>query len=400
MFKKSEPPAAFVTYSWCRSSYNVVKSLGKQGISVHVGDHSSYAMSRFSKYAKSFTKLPDFFEYPDLYFKSVCDALIKTNSKVLLPGHEDIGIFSKRKNELPVDIHVVLPNFVSYNLAEDKEKILEFASLHEIPTPFSLIIEPSTNIDLLKNRIKFPMVVKTRIGNSGKGVRIVHSISELKEKINELVRDFDLADDRWPVIQEFLTGDSVGVCVLYDNGKCVAACAEKYLRCKEPERFGTSTYRITYDNPQLISTACKLMEKLNWNGVAQLDFIADQSGIFRLIEVNPRLWGALALSINSGIDFPLLWYYQAIKNTQHEKTAVKKIVKCKWIVGELSAAYGLLKTGNIKDCLKIFSLEKNCCFDDLDKRDLLPFVFELIDYGIKFIKAKGSLNPTVKKMIR
>jgi hypothetical protein len=53
-------PPAFVTYGWCRTAYTVVQSLGQKGIDVHVGDASPLAMSRFSRYCKSFTKLPVF----------------------------------------------------------------------------------------------------------------------------------------------------------------------------------------------------------------------------------------------------------------------------------------------------------------------------------------------------
>jgi len=67
-------PSVFITYGWCRSSYAAVQSLGKRGVDVHVGDASTFAMSRYSRYCKSFTKLPDFFLEPDKYFESICHA--------------------------------------------------------------------------------------------------------------------------------------------------------------------------------------------------------------------------------------------------------------------------------------------------------------------------------------
>ena len=93
--KNTNDLSAFVTYGWCRSSYAVVWSLGRRGIDVHVGDASPLAMSRVSRYCKSFTRLPDFFVEPKRYFELTCEALKKTGAKVLLPGHEDVGIFCR-----------------------------------------------------------------------------------------------------------------------------------------------------------------------------------------------------------------------------------------------------------------------------------------------------------------
>ncbi|HOM61792.1 MAG TPA: hypothetical protein PLP49_10225, partial [Anaerohalosphaeraceae bacterium] len=57
---RGDNPSVFVTYGWCRSSYAVLRSLGRKGLTVHVGDASPAAMSRFSRYAASFSRLPDF----------------------------------------------------------------------------------------------------------------------------------------------------------------------------------------------------------------------------------------------------------------------------------------------------------------------------------------------------
>jgi predicted ATP-grasp superfamily ATP-dependent carboligase len=232
-------------------------------------------------------------------------------------------------------------------------------------------------------------------------VRIAHNQKELFAKFKKLVETFRLSENRWPLVQEFLPGDAAGVCMLYQNGRCVASFAERYLRCKEPGKFGTSTLREPFENPQLISRAISVMDKLKWHGVAHIDFVADRNGDFRLIEVNPRLWGALALSIFSGVDFPYLWYLTAMGESVNEPAGFKyPSIKCRWIIGDCLAFMELVKQGMLAEAMQIMVPQRRCYHDDFVLSDPLPFAFELIDYVAKFLKSGGSVNPVTGGMVR
>ena len=397
----TDTPPAFVTYGWCRSSYAAVLSLGRRGIDVHVGDASPLAMSRFSRYCKSFTVLPDFFVEPKKYFELTCEALKRTGAKVLLPGHEDVGIFSRRRDELPLDVRIALPEWNNYSIAEDKFAVLEVAQKAGCPVPHTTEVASPSELEALAKSADWPVVIKTRIGNSAKGVHIVYGKKELVEKFQDFVQTFKLTQERWPVIQEFLPGEAAGVCVLYDHGRCVTSFAERYLRCKEPGKFGTSTLRETFDSPQLISTAISVMDKLEWHGMAHLDFVADRNGEFKLIEINPRLWGALALAMFSGVDFPYLWYLTALGGSNVDPGVIQnRKIKCRWVVGDCLAFADLIRRARFREALRLIVPEKKCYHDDFIVQDPLPLLLEIVDYFAKFIKAGGSMNPVVGNMIR
>jgi len=393
--------SVFVTYGWCRTTYAALLSLGRRNIDVHVSDASSVAMSRYSRYCSSYTKVPDFFVEPDKYFEEICKAIEKTGAKVLLPAHEDVGIFCRRKNELPEGIMTALPDWDSYKVAEDKLSVLDIAAKAGCPIPMSVKIESMSDLDNLSRSMDGPVVLKTHIGNSAKGVRVAANREQLVGKFKELVETFSLPEDRWPFVQEFLPGNAAGVCMLYNHGKCVASFAEQYLRCKEPGLFGTSTLRVPFENPQLISQAVSVMDKLKWHGVAHIDFVADKNGKFKLIEVNPRLWGALALSIFSGVDFPYLWYLTATGKPFNSPVPSKyPSIKCRWIAGDYVAFWELIQRGMFKEASRILVPQFGCYHDDFVLTDPLPFAFEAIDYMSKFFKSGGSVNPVIRGMVR
>ena len=73
-----------------------------------------------------------------------------------------------------------------------------------------------------------------------------------------------------------------------------------------PLTGGASSYRRSINPPAaMLQDAQKLLTALHWHGVAMVEFKIDTKGQHWLMEINPRLWGSLALSIDAGVDFPL-----------------------------------------------------------------------------------------------
>lgn len=398
--KHRDFPPAFVTYGWCRTAYVTVWSLGQKGIDVHVGDVSPLAMSRFSRYCKSFTKLPDFFTEPEKYFEEVCKALKKNGAKVLLPCHEDIGVFTERQDELPSDILVALPDKQTYNLVEDKLDCIELARKHGCLVPETNNISSFSDLNCFKQWSSWPLVIKTRAGNGAKGVRIAHDFDELKEKFKELIETYNLSSDRWPVIQQYLPGQIISVNVIYYKGRCIAASSDRYFRFKDMGITGTATFREILNNPNLVSKAISFMDRLGWHGIAQLEFIPDKEGTPRLNEINARPWGSMAMSVHAGVDFPYLWYLSAIDKPVAERITPQKKVKCRWIIGDYIALLQLIRQRKFKDAFKVLCPQRLCYHDDFNIKDPIPLFFEGLDYFVKLIKYGGSLNPATEGQIR
>ena len=49
----------------------------------------------------------------------------------------------------------------------------------------------------------------------------------------------------------------------------------------------------------------KLLDRLQWHGAAMVEWRRDERGLTHLVEINPRLWGSLPLTIAAGVDVPL-----------------------------------------------------------------------------------------------
>jgi len=92
---------------------------------------------------------------------------------------------------------------------------------------------------------------------------------------------------------------------LYRQGEAVWHFAHE--RVHEGSLWGgASSYRRSIAPPKdLFLAAKRLLDELKWHGVGMVEFRVDQNGEFFLMEINPRLWGSLALAIDAGVDFPM-----------------------------------------------------------------------------------------------
>ena len=398
--KTSNLPSAFVTYGWCRTTYTMVHSLGRRGVDVHVGDSSGFAMSRFSRYAKSFSYLPDFFAEPENYIDSLSKAILRTGAKVLFPCHEDVETIIAHRDKLPEGTLIAVPSLNDWRVAEDKFDYVERVKTSGCPLPQTYSVSSREELLGLIREVSFPIVVKVRIGNSAKGVAIVKKREEAESAFMKIVDEYKLPANRWPVLQEFIPGKKLGVLGVYNRGKHVSSIVFDIVRSKGAANFGTSTFRVVVDDPETKGNAIRAMESLNWHGVVDMDWLRGDDGVARLIDINGRLGGATALTHFSNMQMPWLWYLIALSSSDFLVPEPIIGSKARWILGDLLGAAGSLKQRRFREFFEALTPQKGCYHDDFLMCDPLPFVFQGLDYLKKFIKAGGNSNPVSQGMIR
>lgn len=395
-------PSAFVTYGWCRTAYTVVRSLGQRGIDVHVGDASPRAMSRYSRFARSFTLLPNFFADPEAYVDALVAALRAKGAQVLFPCHEDVELIIRARDRLPAGVQVAVPGLKEWETAEDQLLCARQAQRCGCPVPETYDVEAIDALEPLSHELEYPVVIKARIGNSAKGVRIARSRDAFISQYRELVAAFRLEPDHLPVVQAYVPGQKLGVLGVYDHGRHVSSIVFEIRRSKGAGNFGTSTFRVTIDDPVTKANATSMMESLNWHGVVDMDWLRGADGVARLIDVNGRLGGATALTMVAGMDLPYLWYAVATRATDWDAlpAATQVGAKARWIVGDTLSFIDSVRQRRISEALDVLRPHLGGGYDDLVWHDPLPFAAQAADYVAKFLAAGGSANPVADRMVR
>ena len=387
-----------VTYGWCRTAYSVAMSLAKAGHAVSVCDSSPLSMTRFSRFVRTFDTVPDpYADEPD-YVAGLAEVVRKRSIDVIVPVHEDALAIQRYRHLLPAGIKVAAPDRTSLELALDKFDLLMAAADVGVPIPKTFAPAGWDAAMEAIEEVGFPLVIKPRHGNSGKGVSVERETDAAARAYHDLVSRAGLGPRRLPMIQSFMDGDLVGSAFFADSGRLVACFTERYLRCKRAS-FGTSVLREPFQNEQLRESTARLAKRLHWHGAGHLDFIAPPDGPPVLIEMNPRFWGALRMSALNGYDFPLAVLEQSAFGGLRSAcfTPNAKATPCLWIAGEFIACMEELRSGQwsapLRSALRILSPRVFSRYDDFRWDDPIPFLAELCYYGAEFARSGGDSNP-------
>jgi predicted ATP-grasp superfamily ATP-dependent carboligase len=121
--------------------------------------------------------------------------------------------------------------------------------------------------------------------------------------------------------------------------------------------------------------AFTLLKALDWFGVAMVEFKLDpRDNTPKLMELNPRFWGSLALAIEAGVNFPYLLLRMArgenIKPVEHYQIGKK----CRWLLpGDiLNFIHNPERMRLVPDFFDFW--DKSTAYDILSVRDPMPVI--------------------------
>lgn len=380
-----------------RSALAATRSLGKAGAKIITGSELGSSLSGASKYCHQQIRYSSPYEKPDVFINEIKDIIQKEKIDILFPM-TDISVFTILSDEEEFKKITILPcvPFEKYLKASDKVLLAKMAIKMGVPVPQTIFIDKPHGIIACKSEIKYPVVLKPHaslIHGSNKifkcGVHIIHSFDQLENMVNKHV-----AFSRPFMIQEKIKGDGIGIFALFDHGKPVAVFSHRRIREKPPWGGVSVLSESTKPDPDAKEFALRILKALDWHGVAMVEFKRDNSknGLPVLMEINARFWGSLQLSVDSGIDFPLL----LVSQYMGEKIKLVnnyKYSRLRWLLGDIDNLYITLKQSGkhvMEDssmltklsAIKKFILEfsKKSKFEILRKDDLKPFLWEFKNY--------------------
>jgi len=291
---------ALVTDGHFRKTLAVVRSLGRKGIQVTVGERTYLNTSFFSKYCSKRLLYPSPRQHPDQFISFLLEEIKKNHYDCLFPMEEEtLLLIAKFQPEISKYTYLLIPPLETIEFVRDKGKLIPFAECHGIPVP-----KTYETYNQKRSVLPTPAVIKPRVSSGSFGIVYV-------KKEQDLPSSYQKVHERYPfpLIQEYIPdgGGTFGISALFDESSNVrAAFVHKKLRMY-PVQGGPSTLREGVEHPQIMELGLSLLKALKWVGVAMAEFKVDpRDGLPKLMEVNPRFWGSLQLAIFSGVDFPYL----------------------------------------------------------------------------------------------
>jgi predicted ATP-grasp superfamily ATP-dependent carboligase len=303
---------AIVTDAQSRLGLYVIRALGRAGCRVtaiaNTGESPVIGFS--SRYASESLQLP-----PGPYEETLPAAvdMLAPRHDVLIPVSAfSITVMARAVQLSRPDIGLFIPTLDAFQMASDKRAVTRAAIEAGVPVPQTFEGPGEAGDEVWAARLAehLPLVVKfsdeERSTNWAPADRY-----RIVRTERDLLREYRRMDDiaSAPLVQEYVEGSGFGFFTLIGPaGEQVGSFCHRRLR-EYPITGGPSTLCESVFDPELIELGSRILRHLDWRGIAMVEFKQDRrTGAYRLLEINPRFWGSLPLSIQCGLNFPV---YQA-----------------------------------------------------------------------------------------
>jgi carbamoyl-phosphate synthase large subunit len=216
------------------------------------------------------------------------DILIPTLDAEILPLIHAQDALTER------GIRTILPSFESFQ-ARSKERLEKLVQDTGSQVPLGMAVHSADELKKAAEKGSYPLMVKGPYYDAVK----VFSYNELLAAFHKIMAEWG-----GPVIvQEFITGEEFNVVALGDGkGGMLASCTvRKSIRSEKGKGFGG----VVVDDPELTNLSRRLVEKLQWNGPLELEFIQDENTQkYDLLEINPRFPAWIDFPSSIGYNLP------------------------------------------------------------------------------------------------
>jgi predicted ATP-grasp superfamily ATP-dependent carboligase len=293
------------------SSTAAVRSLGRHGIrTIAVSEHET-PPARSSKYCDEFVTVPDPTNDLQAYEEALFELARRERVDTILPFREpDVYLLARNREAFGDHVGTPWPTLDRLRGAQDRVELFDAAAAAGVAAPETalldewdewdrdVIVKPRYTVHAAEYDDRF-----ARSHTQWSSTRYL-APDETPDR-NALVAEMGHV----PLVQEYVPdSDEYGFFALYDEGEAVATFQHRQRRGWEYSG-GPSAYRESVDIPELESAGRRLLDELDWHGVAMVEFLRNpETGAFELMEVNPRFWSSLPFTVQAGVDFPHLFW--------------------------------------------------------------------------------------------
>jgi predicted ATP-grasp superfamily ATP-dependent carboligase len=308
------PAAVVVDVGWV-NGLAAVRQLGRAGAPVLAVDHRASALGFRSRYALP-VKCPD----PGADEQGFVEALAAIGDALgrpapIFPTHdEQLNAIARARELLGARFLYPFPRWDVLSRIQSKRFQLERAQAAGVPIPRTAY--PASVADALAAAadMGYPVLVKP---SAPAGFRRRFRRQAFRcETPAELERAFADAQPYEPMVQELIPGGDRELYTLgsylAEDGTALGLFTGRKLR-QTPPGVGTCRVGEAVRAEEVSELGLALLRELGFHGISQVEFKRDpRDGVYKLMEVNPRLWQWHGLAAACGVDLPRIAYWDLL----------------------------------------------------------------------------------------
>jgi protein-tyrosine-phosphatase/predicted ATP-grasp superfamily ATP-dependent carboligase len=312
------------------AALDIVRELGRSGLSVAVAASRRNALAFGSRFAGRRELYPDPGESPAEFVAWLERSLVSDPVRLVIPVTDLTTLpVAEHIQRLRAHAAIAAESFENLQVVCDKLRTIELAGRLGVPVPRTAVVRSEAELDA--GGRTFPVVCKPLRSSvwSDSGFRatsVWYGFDEAQFR-TEAARSIATCP---LLVQEYTRGNGVGLEVLARDGELLLVFQHRRLH-ELPLTGGGSTYRISEPpDPTLREYAARLMGALNWTGVAMIEFKVDaDTGQAVLMEINGRFWGSLPLATRAGVPFAAELYNMLVLGRTPVQRPYRAGVRCR-----------------------------------------------------------------------
>ena len=327
-------PTALVLDGQSGPALAITRSLGRAGWRVLAAEGTRSARSRFGEARP----LADALDPQD--FRITLAALLGREQVDVIAPCTDASVVEVWRNAaLLKDAQILGGDRRSAALYVDKARTLAAADDHGFPTPRWASPKNRDEAVAAAERIGYPVAVKPICSYVADGPRLRqrrHLVIADPDGIDGALTALSGPGAALPIVQEFVPGRALAVTAVLHRGAVLGMVARETLSFS-PVSGGTSVWKRTIaPNEPGVQEAVQLLQALEYEGLAEVEYQVGADGTPRLMEIGVRAHGWIGLAAAAGVDLPLIAASVLLGATVDTPTAYRVGVEMRWLAGEIS----------------------------------------------------------------
>jgi protein-tyrosine-phosphatase/predicted ATP-grasp superfamily ATP-dependent carboligase len=288
-----------------RSFLATVRSLGRQGIEVHVAPANFRSPALRSRYIAAIHDVPPWMDDGAEWLRAIESLLRAERFDLVIPCNETAMLpLQHHAARLAPLARLAIPDDHAIDVLFDKHATRELARQVDVPVAAGRLARPDDTAEAVLAELGAPVVVKPRRSYT-LGMLASRGSAQIVRDPAILAQLLATCEHDGFVLERFFPGQGLGVSVLASHGRVLQAFEHHRVR----ERAGASFYRVSAPlTPDLVRACEAIVAAIPYTGLAMFEFKRDAAGGWILLEVNARPWGSMPLPLALGVDFPYRWY--------------------------------------------------------------------------------------------
>jgi len=324
---------ALVTDAHIPSSVTGLRALGRAGLSVAALAPGRSAAGLWSRYTRARALGPDSVADPDGFRTAVAKLAERHGPLVVYPGQDEaINALIGGPGTLSEHVELPYPGPGPLAALRDKSRLAELASGAGLASPRTIVTGAAAELAEAADLPDGAVVKPVHPGGAFPTVMVAVS----REALRALVAGAPPAEQL--MLQERVTGRLMALAVVVGRDGALVRRFQQVALRTWPEAAGISRLAVSVEPDEHLAEASRsLLAAAGYWGIAQLQFLDGPDGP-RLIDVNTRFYGSLALALAAGVDLPSAWHAVTRGLPAGQPQAYRVSVTYRWLEADVMAA--------------------------------------------------------------